>query len=194
MDNQVKNFFDAKASNWDNLEIKTHKCLNDFIINNVPLKQGLKVLDLGCGTGIISEIIYQQTKTKVKAMDVSPNMISLAKQKHHPNHIEFLVDDFYHTTESNMDMILCFNAYPHFVDTLGFVKKAKEVLKDDGILVIIHNLSRDELDKCHQGISSNISRALHSVEEEASLYRESFDLIDLVDDDKMFKLILKKKS
>ena len=193
MENVVKEFFDGKASNWDKLENKTQTWLNDFIIQHVPLRPHINVLDLGCGTGIISEIIYTQTNQLVKAMDLSTNMVKIAKEKHNPDHIEFVVDDFYHADVSKMDMILCFNAYPHFVDISSFVSKAYHVLNDNGLLVILHSLSRKDLLRCHQGLSTEISRNLKHADEEAKPYLNHFDVLETIDNDEMFKLILKKK-
>lgn len=193
MSSELVTFFDEMANVWDERESRNQEWLSTFVKKNIPLKKGMKVLDLGCGTGIISEIVYQITKIKVEAIDISSKMIKIAKEKHNPNHINFSNENFYDIERSNFDMIICFNAYPHFTDIDTFKNKTLETLNDHGYLVIIHSLSREKLSKCHSGLSNKISRELKPVEVEIDIYTNEFAVMDKKDNQEMFMMILQKK-
>lgn len=50
-----------------------------------------KVLELGCGTGVFTQKIFNLTKAYITAVDISPELIDLAKSKNIP--ASFLLDD-----------------------------------------------------------------------------------------------------
>lgn len=193
MHNELVIFFDKMATSWDRRELKNQLWLSTFINKYLPIKKGMNTLDLGCGTGIISEIVYQITETKVSAMDISSKMIKIAKNKHNPEHIEFFNENFYSTKKSNFDVIVCFNAYPHFTDIKAFKNKSIEVLNDNGYLIVIHSLSRKKLSECHEGLSSNISRELKPINDEIDIYLNEFNVVEKIDNTEMFLMILQKK-
>lgn len=194
MHKEVSEFFNMMAEGWDSKEEKNYEWLSRFINDYVPISKGMKVLDLGCGTGIISSIIWKMTKTKVIALDISEKMIEIANIKHSDKDIDFYSEDFYKTSRKGFDMILCYNAYPHFTDIHNFKEKSKEILNDNGQIVILHSLSREELRQCHKGLSENISRGLESVEQEVKMYLDDFDILDMIDNERMFMIRMKKKN
>ena len=193
MSTEVRQFFNKMANEWDQREVKTSLWLTNFVNKYIPLQKGMRVLDLGCGTGIISHIIQGKTNTNVVALDVSENMIEIAKEKHISSNIDFYAENFYQTDHTGFDMIVCFNAYPHFTDVLSFNKKALEVLNEKGYLVVLHSLSREALSICHQGLSKTISRELHPIKEEVKFFEDNFNVLELIDNDEMVLMLLQKK-
>lgn len=194
MSKPITQFFNGLANGWDQKEPHSQNEIFDFINEHAGLKRGMRVLDLGCGTGIISEPIYKITGKKVTAIDVSDKMIAVAKATRDPIATDFFVEDFYNFEHEPFDAIVCFNAFPHFSDIPGFVNKAYSLLKEGGTLSILHNMSRSALNKHHEGIPSEISRDLNSARDEARAFNAEFYLDYVVDDDKMFALRFKRKS
>lgn len=190
--NEIKEFFNMQASTWDKREKHTEEELDLFIRAYVELEDGNKVLDLGCGTGIITNILYNITNCDVDAIDISNEMINIAKNKYNNDKIHFICDDFYNLN-TKYDHIICFNAYPHFLDVLKFKEKIYEILNDDGKLTIIHNLSRHSLDRHHSGIF-NISRKLPPIIKEAEIYKDKFEILNIIDNDEMILLSMKKMN
>ena len=92
--NNVKEFFDSVASSWDKRERKSYDELNSFIKEYVPIKEGMKALDLACGTGIITNILYNITNREIDAVDISSEMIKCAISKNNNPNIHFICDDF----------------------------------------------------------------------------------------------------
>lgn len=192
MENDISKFFDNLAPTWNDGEVHSPAEITAFITKYVPLKEGMKVLDIGCGTGIISNTIYGATKTKVAAIDVSPAMIDIARKTHDENHIDYSVNDFYTFQKSGYDALICFNAYPHFLDTSAFVKKAYEVLNDKGICAIIHNMSHEKLAQHHASLTANLSRVLLNANLEADAFRDCFTPLNIIDNDEMILMLFEK--
>ncbi len=194
MQNDVRQFFNDKAEIWDSKETRDENWLRDFFAKHIPITNGMRILDLGCGTGIVSNILFDMSQKKVVALDLSDTMIELAKAKHNQKNIDFYCEDFYRTTKTGFDMIVCFNAYPHFCDVFQFKEQTKKCLTSSGYLVVLHNLSRDTLSRCHQGLSANISRDLKEVKKEVEIYKDDFNIVKLIDNDEMYMMILQKRK
>ena len=191
--NKIERFFDDIAEEYDNGKVKNYQLI-DSLISDIEIKIGDNVLDLGCGKGVISERLYDHSKRKVIAMDLSERMIHFAKKgRINPEKVVFIKDDFYTTRERGFDQIVLFDCYPHFLDIERFKAKCQEVLNEKGKISIIHDISRDYLNHCHSGISS-ISRTLLPVTEEAKPYLDVFDIMKAKETDQSYLLILRKKK
>lgn len=190
--NEIKEFFDRLADGWNAAEKRSQKEIADFIETYAGLGNGMKTLDVGCGTGIISEALFNITNVPVTAIDLSPNMIRIAKETHDGKNINFLTEDFYTFGGETFDAIVCFNAYPHFIDSEKFAEKAAELLNSGGLLVVLHNMSRTKLTKHHDGAAKKVSRNLLPVEKEAETMKKYFVADRLIDDDNVYLMRLRK--
>jgi trans-aconitate 2-methyltransferase len=92
---EVKNFYDEYISH----QIKNEKNLRHYTIVSLLKKLGLKkkhnVLEIGCGVGALSQLIFKQSSNGYLAgTDISPKSINIAKErfKKYPN-TEFIVSD-----------------------------------------------------------------------------------------------------
>ena len=190
--NEIKVFFDKAAPNWHNTD---DPIIIKKILKAIQLKKGDKVLDVGCGKGIITPFIYEITDTLVKAIDISENMIAGAKGLHpEVNKYLFECADFYEYCDAQKyDFIIIYNAYPHFLDKLALKDKAFSLLKENGKLVIAHGMSRSALRKHHSGLNLHISREITSPIEESNDFLDHFELQKWVDDDTFYLMVLKKK-
>lgn len=80
--------FNHEAANWDNnpfVHEASKQALKAILANfpalkNPPGEDGLDVLELGCGTGLLSSIIAPYAK-RVVAVDAAPGMIEVLKTK-----------------------------------------------------------------------------------------------------------------
>lgn len=173
----MKNFFDEHAASWDSHEKKTQDQLKE-LLSALPIKEGMKVLDLACGTGIITEILYNMTKTKVLGIDLSAEMINVARKKISKDHAEFVVGDFLTANITGYDFIVLFNAYPHFLETDKLIDSLCKGLKPKGNFAILHSLGRDQLHKTHSGSVSVLSRDLLPVVQEAEKFETKFKILE----------------
>ncbi len=190
--NDIENFFDDVASSWDERE----NCPSETklsLLNETGIKKGDLVLDVACGTGVVTGLIHSLTDNKVIGIDLSSKMIELAKRKYASSDwAEFMHLDLFDLNEVNkFDAIIIYNAYPHFMDPERLANKCHKLLKEGGTLAILHSLSRKELDSHHSGRAKPISRSLGEPENEAA-YFSNFESVKAKEDDKSFVLVLKK--
>ena len=185
-----KEFFNKLASSWDQYNTKNP----EFLIDKLDIKEGMKVIDLGSGTGVITKLLYNKTKTPITSIDVSDKMLEIQRKKIKPNEARILNMDFYDFNETGYDYIVIYNAYPHFMDVEELKNKFFNVLKEKGRFAIIHSLSRVELEAHHSSARCIvISRHLKEVNEEASLYKDKFNIIRAYEDDKSYIIIGEKE-
>ena len=190
--NEIENFFDNVAPSWDeheNCPIETKLSL----LRESDIKEGDLVLDVTCGTGVVTGLIHSLTNNKVIGIDISSKMIELAKKKYSScSWADFRhMDLFDLDEEEKFDAIIIYNAYPHFMDPKKLAEKCFKVLKEEGTVSILHSLSRKELDAHHSGRAKPISRSLSEPIKEAT-YFNHFDIVKAKEDEKSFVLVLKK--
>lgn len=146
-------FFDRLATNWDDMRAPDRDKITR-LVEMIGLRPGGRVLDAGCGTGILlpflKEVIGPQGK--ITAIDYSRNMIARARNKYGSlENIYFCVCDIMqYQDQLGYDALICFNFFPHVQDKGAFFRRAWEMLKENGILVIMHDISRSQVNGVHQ--------------------------------------------
>ncbi|MCR5741037.1 MAG: class I SAM-dependent methyltransferase [Gammaproteobacteria bacterium] len=188
MNEEVKEYFDNLAHNWGEDE-KYSLVKNE--LENLNIEKGSKILDLACGTGVISNVLQSISGTKLKAIDLSSKMIEEAKLKNHNPNIDFECVDFYEFGEKDYDYIVCYNAYPHFLDLEKFKEKLYETLKSGGKFIIIHSNTKDEINNHHKNCMK-VSRILKDSKTESSYYTDLFRIEKLIENDEMYVIIGEK--
>ena len=146
MDNAIRqkkerSIWDKQAPGYDRRNLKVYKNSYDLSIQRARavLSPDKEVLEVGCGTGIISLGIAPWVKSVV-ATDISPQMIAVAKSKAESlsiTNVEFRVCDGYSLPYDNQafDVILLFNVL-HFVkEPAALLHEAHRLLKPSGYLV-----------------------------------------------------------
>ncbi len=188
--NKVEEFFDKVAPTWD----EAQNCPKEKIthlLDQINIKKGDKILDVACGTGIITNLLYEYSKEKVLGIDISNEMIRRANEKYKDNsNVSFRHIDLYDLEEENQfDIAVIYNAYPHFVDQKKLVNKLVSILSPEGKFVIAHSLSRKQLDYHHRFLTDELSRSLKEVNEEANLFKEYFNIEVAKEDDNSYLII-----
>lgn len=103
---------------------------------SITHKSGLKILDIGCGTGeTLTFLESYLDKPKLFGVDNSPVAINFAKKRGHTN--IFKVDarklPF---PDNSFDYVLLLDVIEHFKDDFGLLTEAKRVLKRGGKIII----------------------------------------------------------
>ena len=171
MANEVSDFFDSLAERWDEMGYDPLPDVRS-LLDRISFRPGSKILDLGCGTGVISGLLHDEYGGVVLGLDISPKMIEIARRKYNGKEgVAFEVGNFLDSSfRGRFDYIVCYNAFPHFVDVDRFVKQIRDCLVDRGEFVIFHTLGRERLKAHHSGIGPKISRDLEPVEDEANKF------------------------
>ena len=190
----IKTFFDHLAGSWDD---KADDNL-DFVrslLSKAGIAQGMKCLDLACGTGVITGLLATMTGQPVLGMDLSDEMIVQAERKYAGREdIFFLQGDFYHFDGGRYDAIVLYNAYPHFLDPEALSKTFARHLNSNGRFVVLHSFGRDRLRRHHDGLGPRICRDIGSPEEEWGSYAGEFALVLAEEDGNLYLLCGKKKA
>jgi len=125
------------------------------VINLIPQKKAQTILDIGCGDGVLSWLIYQKTKASIIGIDSEKLSIQFAEQefKRRQAKAKFLVTNAYKLPFENnsFDMIVSTEVIEHLSDTKKFLAEIKRVLKPKGLCIIttLVKLSAVPEDKMH---------------------------------------------
>ena len=193
MSQTIASFFDRLSSGWDaHSHVDPKKVLS--LLKKAGIREGDRVLDLGCGTGVLTPFLLSSTNGEIIGLDVSAGMIEEAKKKYAgEKRVRFINADFYSYEDEAFDLIVCFDAYPHFLDAKGFAKKAHSLLKEGGRVAILHDCGRAALGHFHEGMDETLSRELKAPEEEIKPFLPYFDCILAEEDENHYILLLAKK-
>jgi len=106
------------------------------------LENAEKVLDVGCGSGIVTSSLARRIKQgNVTGLDVSKKMIELAKQKFDSQNskLDFLVGNAMALpfSDSKFDVVTSFNSLHWLSDAEKGLKEFYRVLKTEGRVVIV---------------------------------------------------------
>jgi len=173
---KVQAFFDRLAPSWDSGEACTVE-RKRALLGRLDIRTGDRVLDVACGTGVMTSLIYERTHSPVLGVDISAKMVEIAREKYEGfAWATFLNADFVEIeTEGKFDFVLIYNAYPHFDDPKALSAKMAKVLGPHGRFAILHSLSRAQLDM-HHAHCMDVSRSLQAPQEEAKYFEGEFDV------------------
>lgn len=116
-----------------------------FLLKQLPA-QCKTVLDIGCGTGEFSRLLAKRVE-RVVAIDLSSNMIEVAKQRSRQfSNIDFQVADVsqWEPTAEQFDVIVSI-ATLHHLPVESLLPNLKAALKPGGRLVILDLLEHETL-------------------------------------------------
>ena len=142
LDHDEVNKFDEIASKWwdDSGEFKPLHQINPlrvgFIKDRVELK-GKKILDVGCGGGILSEAL-SELGAEVTGIDASENTIGVAKAHSKTvnskvNYIQTTIEQFTKNNPNEMfDVITCLEMLEHVPSPRAIIETCSDILKDNG--------------------------------------------------------------
>ncbi len=154
--NEEFTFFNHLSDEWWNEngkfkilhQIKSHRMT--YILDQIGNRdiKNFKILDIGCGGGIICEPLAR-LGAKVTGIDFAPNNISAAKihSKKNKLKINYIHKDVEKSKlDGKFDLILMFEVLEHLDDWKKTIKKIKKNLNKNGI-IIISTINRNSLSK-----------------------------------------------
>ena len=157
-------FFDSIASVWDErfYHIAKDQKNLDHHCALFDIKKGHKILDIGCGTGVMFGRLKRLAgkRGRVIGIDFSSAMIKRAKNKHKKDRKNFICADAHYLPfeGKTFDRVICFSCFPHFFDKKKAVKEAVRVLKPKGIVIISHLCSSRKVAAIHKCAGSTVAK------------------------------------
>ena len=142
LDHDEVNKFDELAAKWwdKDGEFRPLHQINPLRVNFIEERssvEGKKVLDVGCGGGILAEAL-NELGAKVTGIDASENTIGVAKSHSRSIgsdviYIQNTIEEFIssHPNEK-FDVITCLEMLEHVPSPNEIIKSCSNLLKDDG--------------------------------------------------------------
>lgn len=136
---EMTDFFSKRMDNYEKVHlehwVKEYAHIADYFEGEIQ-----SLLDIGCGTGLELEAIYQRfPKVKVTGIDLSEDMLKKLQAKYKGREIELILSDYfeYPFGTEQYDVALSFETLHHF----KFEKKQKiydklyQAIKQDGYYI-----------------------------------------------------------
>ena len=133
--------FDQKANDWDknNVNIERAREIANQLLEIIPFRQGMKVMEFGAGTALLS-FMLEDLFTSVTLIDNSVEMIRICNEKisqTKSNHIQALkIDLETEYFENKFDLIYTQMAFHHVSDIGKMVHTLHHLLYGGGMLAI----------------------------------------------------------
>ena len=90
-------------------------------------------------------------------------------------------------TDDSFDKIICFNFFPHAADKPAFLVKMRNLLASNGVLVIMHDISRDTVNGIHKGCDVVKNDRLPEGKKTAKLLEDwGYMVTTIIDNDEMY--------
>ena len=191
----VIEFFDRYAAQWDAEQIPKDAIINR-ILDNANVIEGLDVLDVACGTGVLFPFYLERKVRSVTGIDISHEMARLAAEKHAGiDTIRVICGDVEETRfDKQFDSVMVYNAFPHFPDPERLIATLASLLKAGGRLTIAHSASREQIDNHHSGAASKVSNGLMYADELKMLFEPFFDVDIMISNQEMYQVSGIKKA
>lgn len=147
--NEIAKFEKMAQSWWDPQgDFKPIHLLNPYRLNYIAEKAnglfGKKVLDVGCGGGILSEAMAKMGAS-VTGLDMTTEPLNIAKQHAEQNGLEIdyqqiTIEDFVTQQQAEnaekFDVITCMEMLEHVPDPLSIIQSCQQLLKPNGVLFL----------------------------------------------------------
>ena len=154
-------FFDLLASEWDLMFTTEDLERLSNIVDNIEVNPGMNVIDLGCGTGILFDIIRRKVgpQGSVTGVDFSLQMVLKAHRNFPFPNVNCIDGDVVALPfcSDYFDMGVAFSAFPYFSDKQQAVDEVHRVLKENSKFYIIHLQSSKELSAIHHRIGGVVA-------------------------------------
>lgn len=202
---QRKEFFNNHAEKWYQMWYRDestggydrHKKDFERLFSLVPLKKGDRVLDVGCGTGVIVPFILERIKADgvLYELDYAEQMISVNKGMHREKNIHFLIADAEDMpiSQGSCDVVICFSCFPHFHNKKKAMVSLAGVIKSDGYMVVSHFDSSQGINRHHSSCRAVMHDHLPDEAHMRMLFQEAGILIlDFIDEPGFYYILGKK--
>ena len=143
-ENEVKKFSELAEKWWDvSGEFKPLHIINPVRVDYIQSKinvEGLEVLDVGCGGGILSEGLFD-LGAKVTGIDAAGPSLEVARIHAKNNdkditYLEITAEELLATSDKKYDVVCCLEVLEHVPDPKALVKACISLLKPNGQLFL----------------------------------------------------------
>ncbi len=184
--NTVIDFFDRCAPWWD-ADIVRNEAVIAKILDNARVSAGMDVLDVACGTGVLFPDYFARGVGSLTAIDISPEMAKRAQEKF--PQAQVLCGDVECTQfDKAFDVVMVYNAFPHFPEPARLVEALAKLCKPGGRLCVAHGMSRHAIIRHHDGRAKGVSIDLLEADQLAQLLTPWFSVDVVISSEEMYQV------
>ena len=135
---------------WKSLPIQFELIVSDLLKAN-NIKDNLKILDIGCGTGLATEMLISTTLggkiDEIHLLDTSNEMLVKAKERSVKwcKKVSFFIGDI-SIIDDKYDLIIISSVLHHIPDIPKFLKDCSRLQCKDGVIITLHDPSFDSIE------------------------------------------------
>ncbi len=149
-----KEYFESYADEWDKMFTAEDFEILSFLIDSFNIQEGFKIIDLGCGTGVLFDLLRRKVGADgmIIGVDFCPKMASKARQNFPFETISEVDADVENLPlrADSFDCAISFAAFAHFTDPGKVMAEVSRALKSNGSFHIIHLFGSKELEEYHR--------------------------------------------
>jgi ubiquinone/menaquinone biosynthesis C-methylase UbiE len=129
--------FDGVAQLYDDSRLGYPRDIVDFVIATAGARAGSDVLEVGCGTGQLTESLTDYG-FRLTAIDIGASMVGVAQRRLAGAAVSFQVASFedFAAADASFDLIISANAF-HWVDPEVKFRKPARLLRPGGWLALL---------------------------------------------------------
>lgn len=153
MHDKHQQFFDELAEEWDLRFTAEDLERLQRVVDKISIDSGMDILDLGCGTGILFDMLRRRVGKdgSVTGVDFSIEMALKAHRNFPFPNVNVVDADaiMLPFADDTFDMAFAFAAFPHFSDQQRAVSETHRVLRPKARFYILHLQSSKEVSEIH---------------------------------------------
>ena len=161
MHDKHQEFFDQLAEEWDYTFTAEDLERLSLIADKLGVLGGMDILDIGCGTGILFDILRRKVgpQGSVTGVDFSFEMAEKAHRNFPFSNVNVVDADAVNLPfdDSSFDIAVAFAAFPHFSDQQKAIDEVHRVLKSGSRFYIIHLESSKEVVDTHRRVGGAVT-------------------------------------
>ena len=113
--------------------------INKQIAELIKPKEGMSILDVGCGWGLLlRELTQLNMNLNLYGIDISPEMVRIAKKVRNKNiWITHGSADKLSYANNKFDVVICILSFHHHPNSMQSLKEMYRVLKSEGKIILL---------------------------------------------------------
>ena len=180
-----REFFNQRAFDWD-IRCKHDDMKINKIIDMSSIKEHCRILDVGTGTGILIKYFLSKNPKEIVGVDISENMIEMAKSKYSNSKVRFVVSDIMEFNEVGFDYIFLYSVYPHIAEKELLFNHLSSLLNTNGKIIIAHSEGRKQINDVHAKYVEVKNHRLLPIDETSHKMNRNFKISKMIDNDDLY--------
>jgi ubiquinone/menaquinone biosynthesis C-methylase UbiE len=153
----LRDYFEELAQSWDDLQPAHRGEVLSRLLTPFEslLSSSQAILEVGTGTGALRIPLQQRAPhASIVSIDLAGAMLERARRRCPTAmlvqaDVHYLPFRFAPAPHSGFDLVVCHNSFPHFADKPAALAELARILRPGGSLLILHDLSREEVNAIH---------------------------------------------